>query len=188
MQRSDPNYMVEWRRKKSENSEYRAQRAAYAKMYRDQNKESVKKHRATYYQNNIDLCKQKSQSAYHADVDMSREKLRTRAIKTPWKIMCSSSKKRAKDQNLEFNITPDYIESIWPSNNKCPVFDTEFNKARLGESRDTSASIDRIIPSRGYVEGNIIIVSLLANRMKNNGSLAQLKRLYEYYSSLLPNT
>jgi hypothetical protein len=37
------------------------------------------------------------------------------------------SKRRAKNEDLEFDLTEDYIKSIWPINNKCPIFDLAFS-------------------------------------------------------------
>lgn len=187
MKRSDPDYIKEWTREKSKDPEYRAKKAAYQRAYNQKNKEKAQQHRKSYYEKNADVCKEKSRAVYHTDLTLSREKLNKRRVNVPWKIMCSSAKGRSNKQGLEFSLTPEYIKSIWPENNCCPVFGTKFTKANIGDSRDASPSLDRIVPSLGYVEGNVIVVSLLANRMKNNGSLQQLKRLYDFYSGLFPD-
>jgi hypothetical protein len=40
---------------------------------------------------------------------------------------------------------------------------------------DSSPSIDRIIPDRGYVKGNIVVVSFRANRIKNDATVEELE-------------
>ncbi|MCX6960368.1 MAG: hypothetical protein NTW91_08860 [Verrucomicrobia bacterium] len=40
----------------------------------------------------------------------------------------------------------------------------------MGIKTKSSASLDRVIPALGYVKGNVMIVSLLANTMKNEAS------------------
>lgn len=45
---------------------------------------------------------------------------------------------------------------------------------------NNSATIDRIIPSRGYVRGNIQVISFRANRIKNNATLDELKAIIAY--------
>lgn len=62
----------------------------------------------------------------------------------------------------------------------CPIFKTPF----ILKDRDHSPSIDRVIPSLGYIKENIQIISLRANRIKNNASLEELKAIVEWMESL----
>lgn len=55
----------------------------------------------------------------------------------------------------------------------------------INKTKDNIPSVDRIIPSNGYVNGNIIIVSNRANRIKNDATLDELKKVYEYYREYL---
>ena len=93
----------------------------------------------------------------------------------------SNAKARAKKNGLEFNLTPEYLHSIIP--NLCPVLGipldltTDQSKADIGHR----ATIDRIDNNKGYVEGNVVIVSHRANRIKGDASLKELKCLVEYY-------
>lgn len=82
-------------------------------------------------------------------------------------------KKRAQIKKLPFNLTPEYLRSIWTG--VCPVFGhrISFHKKRSY----WSAEIDRVIPELGYVMGNVVWLSSRANRLKNNGSLDELKQL-----------
>lgn len=184
MKRSDPNYIKAWRQEKSKDPTYKAKKAAYAKQYREKNKDKIQKHSSTSYLKHAESRKIFQQNKYHLDIEASRIKLKERATKMPWKIMCSSAKARAKKQGLDFDLTQEYIQSIWPVDNKCPVFRFDLTKSNLGESRDQSPSLDRIIPLKGYVKGNVTIVSLKANRMKNNGSLDDLQKVIDYYTFL----
>uniref|UniRef100_A0AB74UMJ1 Uncharacterized protein n=1 Tax=Caulobacter phage BL57 TaxID=3348355 RepID=A0AB74UMJ1_9VIRU len=49
---------------------------------------------------------------------------------------------------------------------------------------DHSPSLDRIDNALGYVPGNVVVVSWKANRLKNSGSLQDLKALLTFYESL----
>ena len=64
-----------------------------------------------------------------------------------------------------------YLKNIAPE--KCPVFGFPLLTAK-GAARDFSPSADRILPSKGYVRGNIQIISMLANKMKQNATPEQL--------------
>ena len=42
------------------------------------------------------------------------------------------------------------------------------------------ASLDRIDISKGYVLGNVAVISLKANTLKNNADIEQLRRILSY--------
>lgn len=43
-----------------------------------------------------------------------------------------------------------------------------------------SPTLDRIVPSRGYVVGNVAVISMRANRLKSDASVAELQALVSY--------
>jgi hypothetical protein len=96
----------------------------------------------------------------------SSKRWREKHPKLNW---CSAArwhaKVRAAKKGVPFDLSMQYIYSILPD--KCPVFGTPFifsgNKVQISES----PSVDRIDPSKGYVEGNIRIVSAKANQIKS---------------------
>lgn len=65
-----------------------------------------------------------------------------------------------------------YVRDIAPE--KCPVFGVAFTSRGNGFS-SWSPSIDKIDPTKGYVRGNIQVVSMLANCMKRDASPEQLR-------------
>ena len=65
-----------------------------------------------------------------------------------------------------------YVKSIAPSD--CPVFGLKFEDAPQGFS-NWSPSIDKIDPKKGYIKGNIQVISTLANCMKRDATPQQLK-------------
>lgn len=77
--------------------------------------------------------------------------------------MWDRAKRRAKEKNLSFNIEVEDI--IIPE--KCPVFNTPFIISRNSEQ---SPSLDRIDSSKGYVKGNIQVISRKANTIKSNAT------------------
>jgi hypothetical protein len=77
-------------------------------------------------------------------------------------------KARALEKGLPFDLDTDYLQSI--ATDKCPIFGTEFiwGLHRGNKLNNATASLDRIIPELGYVKGNVIFISHMANRIKND--------------------
>ena len=76
-----------------------------------------------------------------------------------------SAKKRALKKGLEFNIELKDIHIP----KKCPIL-----KVPLICSTRYSPSIDRVYPDKGYIKGNIAVISTLANSMKANATPKEL--------------
>lgn len=88
---------------------------------------------------------------------------------------CSSIKSRAKRNNLEFDLTDDFLLSIAPE--KCPVFQIDLAWGTTeNKVKPNSPSLDRIDPLKGYVEGNVLWMSNKANTMKQNANKEELKQ------------
>lgn len=94
----------------------------------------------------------------------------------------SHIRRRAKEKGLPCNITAKYITSITPTH--CPVLGIPIQH-NIGVSADTSVSIDRIVPELGYVVGNVIVVSKLANQIRSSGRPEDIIRVGEFYRELL---
>lgn len=96
--------------------------------------------------------------------------------------------KRAKFMGKKANATRNgipfelnYGELDFPD--ICPVLGIPIDYDSDGIS-ENSPSFDRIDPSKGYVSGNVVIMSWRANRIKNNGTADEHKRIYEYLIKL----
>jgi hypothetical protein len=140
---------------------------------------------ARYYEANKEAYKTKAKEYYETNKKEVIEKnLRKRKTdpKTVMSMMVTRCRRRDTLQGRTPDIDVEYVRSIWPEDNCCPVFKTPFT---IGNSSvKTNASIDRIDPSRGYVKGNIIIVSFRANTIKNDASINELQTVAEFYSRL----
>jgi hypothetical protein len=63
----------------------------------------------------------------------------------------------------------------------CPILDVTLDWTKVGQgSSNSSPSIDRIDPKMGYVRGNCRIISAKANRLKNDGTVAEFVSVLEY--------
>ena len=99
--------------------------------------------------------------------------------KNPVTFMLSRAKIRAKTRGLAFDLVtgdiaiPEY----------CPVLGLKLRVAD-GCANDASPELDRIVPSKGYVKGNVIVVSRRANRIKNDATPEELQKIASFYAAL----
>lgn len=56
----------------------------------------------------------------------------------------------------------------------------DYRTGRGQGGRNASPSLDRLVPLRGYVEGNVKVVCLRCNRVKNNATVEDLEKILAY--------
>jgi hypothetical protein len=83
------------------------------------------------------------------------------------RLLVRDAKVRAKEYDVPFNITTEYIKSCIPVDGCCPITKQPFKRGG-GKACPQSMTIDRIIPELGYVVGNVMVVSYTANTIKYN--------------------
>lgn len=88
----------------------------------------------------------------------------------PKKKLLKSSKANAKHRGLEHSIFEEDI-SI-PTH--CPYLGIELSSTICKKNSPNTVSIDRIDSSKGYIKGNIQVISNLANLMKSFATEEQL--------------
>lgn len=95
-----------------------------------------------------------------------------------------NSKYMAKRRNIHFDLT--YQDFELPE--YCPILNIklEYGAGNNGNSY-CHATLDRIDNSKGYIKGNVMIISRLANAMKNEASFSQLQQFINNYQLLLNN-
>lgn len=98
------------------------------------------------------------------------------------KLMLKAAKQRARRKGLAFNLTP--ADILIPK--RCPALGIVLSYRRTGRhgGQKSSPSLDRIIPRKGYVRGNVIVVSHLANMIKNVGTPEQIIRVGRFFKRL----
>lgn len=84
----------------------------------------------------------------------------------------SHARRRAEERGLPFTITLEDVAI--PA--VCPVLGIPL-QANQGYFRENSPSLDKIIPEQGYTPENCWVISWRANRLKGDGSLAELRAL-----------
>lgn len=95
------------------------------------------------------------------------------------RVLWLAAKKRAAIEGVAFDLKVEDI--VIP--NECPVLGIRLirNKGRGGG--DTSPTLDRFVPTNGYVLGNIEVISFLANRIKSNATFEQIKAVADWMAS-----
>jgi predicted transcriptional regulator len=116
--------------------------------------------------------------------EINNQKIKTRG-KTHWKIdsdferatreYFSRKKQNAKGGKYAFEV--EYADLFWPT--VCPVLDIPIDWFAPVRN-DNSPSMDRIDPRKGYIPGNVAIVSWRANRIKNNGTAEEHQKIAEW--------
>lgn len=106
--------------------------------------------------------------------DMAAERMRLRNqthgryYTIQWQIF-HSAKCRAKKKGLPFAITIDDV--VVPE--VCPLLGIPLERGMKGFNAN-SPSLDRIIPEKGYVKGNVWVISMRANSIKRDATLEEL--------------
>ena len=103
-------------------------------------------------------------------------------LANPEKWLVSSCKQTAKNKGLPFDITAEDITI--PTH--CPILGIELKMGSEGlrSCRDAAPSIDRIVPEKGYVRGNVVVVSFRANRIKSNATAEEILAVGRFYKEL----
>ena len=127
----------------------------YKKEYYLKNKEKIKEYNKKYKEENKDRRRK-----WNVDYQENN----------PEKRMLLSAKHRAKKLNILFDISEEDI--IIPE--LCPYLNIPLSNIRGEGRKKTNLSLDRIDSSKGYVKGNVQVISDLANRMKQNASVEEL--------------
>lgn len=83
--------------------------------------------------------------------------------------------KRAKDRAEKQGLAFDIEESDVVIPEICPILEVPFEWGTKGEY-EYSPSLDKIDPTKGYVKGNVCVISKKANSMKNSATYEELKK------------
>jgi len=90
-----------------------------------------------------------------------------------------SKKSRAKQEGKVFTVA--FGELDFPA--FCPILGIKIDYFAEGR-QENSCSFDQIDPSAGYVKGNVQIISWRANRLKNDGSAEEHRKIADYLDKM----
>lgn len=99
--------------------------------------------------------------------------------RNPIRYIFNQARYRAKKRGIEFSIELEDIEV--PEN--CPVFGIPLFFSE-GRRTDNSYSLDRWDNAKGYVKGNVKIISWKANQYKGDMTIDEVERLLNYMKGI----
>jgi hypothetical protein len=123
----------------------------------------------------------KSCGCFRSEVTSARTRKHGRS-KSDEFLMWNRTKTRAKKKNLEFTI--ELSDIVIPET--CPLLSIPLVKGE-GHYGPTpnSPSLDRIDSSKGYIKGNVWVISHKANNMKSDSTLGEFQLLAKNWANKL---
>lgn len=98
----------------------------------------------------------------------------------PAEYLLRRAKTRATRRGIEFHLT---LDDVLPLPAVCPVFGTPLTNSD-GHQNPNAYSLDRIDNTKGYVPGNVAVMSYRANRLKNDATPEDLQAILDWMRSV----
>lgn len=93
---------------------------------------------------------------------------------------------QAKKRGKIFSVSRQYLWDLFVrQNNKCALSGVPIKFGRVYFKHETTASLDRIDSSKGYIEGNVQWVHKDVNRMKNDFKQSYFLEMCKHITQLL---
>ena len=155
------------------------------RKYRENNKEKeVERHRK-YYQDNREKIAEYRQN----NKEKIAERQRKYREKNPYQVqsnyLSNSVRQRAKKRKLPIDL--DFISSSnivdWLKHQpNCVCCDRVFGIGYKGKFRfqNNSPSLDRLIPSLGYISGNVFLICFRCNALKRDATVKELETVISW--------
>jgi hypothetical protein len=135
--------------------------------HRQTHAEEYREYCRNYYATNAEKMREASRAYRRANPTLVREKERNYYIENPEILLLKCAKQRARKDGLPFTITAEDIRQLMPVDGCCPITRVPFKRG-IGKVGPQSMTLDKIEPAKGYVPGNIAVISHLANTIKQN--------------------
>jgi hypothetical protein len=145
---------------------------ANVRAYREANLDIVKKREVEYRKTHRPEALKRAKDWAKENPEKRKAFLKDWVARNPLKSLLYHAKARARNHGREFSIS----EKDLTLPEVCPLLGTAF-KQKDHEGKlilGTSYSLDRIDSSKGYIPGNVQVISLRANVMKNDATKEEL--------------
>ena len=133
----------------------------------DKHKAAIKR----WGEKNPDRIREIARESYH------RQKLvdpRSFYAKKIWK----ERRRHSLKTGIVFDITFEYLMSL--PHEVCPVFGVALE---WGTGSNNTASLDKVRPELGYIEGNVGWMSRRANTLKRDASVEEIRKLLKWFEN-----
>lgn len=137
--------------------------------YRALHKENAKQYSIIYRRENEITLKTKKKEYYKKHIQESKEYQVMLKSKNPEKYTYHKAKRRAKEHKIDFNLE---LQDITIPKT-CSILGIPLFYQSVGVSPN-SPSIDRVDNAKGYIKGNIQVISWRANDIKGDATLEEL--------------
>lgn len=135
--------------------------------------------RRANHKENPEAARRRSNEYYWANREVIREKNRERYEQYITRTLWQGARYRAKKKGIPFAI--DIADVVIPE--KCPILGITLAISKETVD-DNSPTLDRIIPSLGYIKGNVIVISHRANSIKQNATAEELFKVANFVESV----
>ena len=157
-----------------------AHRAALKSAYRQRHREKIRARDREAYKKNYPKNRARKnelrRKAREANIERYRASERTRNKKENRpRYLLQRAALRAKKIGVPFNLK---IEDIQIPT-ICPVLGIKLDQG----PRSTWSTLDRLSPARGYVRGNVYVISFRANSIKSDATISELVAIVSYMCS-----
>lgn len=144
-------------------------------QYRSDNPEKANLSSKKSKQKHSEAVKDRLKKHYSNNAVRIMDQMKEALKKNPANGLFKLAKGRAKKKGLPFEIKVEDI--VVPE--FCPILGI---KMEFGDSksRGNSPSLDRIKPELGYIHGNIAVISYRANRIKNDATADEHRRIADW--------
>jgi len=124
----------------------------------------------TYYRTKLKMSPSMPETTYSSEKDRIKG------------YIIRNSKFMAKRRGIHFDLK--YTDFDLPE--YCPILDIKLTfKSQSSGNEYNHASLDRIDNNKGYIKGNVIVLSRLANAMKNCADYSQLRLFSKNITKLI---
>jgi hypothetical protein len=131
------------------------------------------------YKENPERNRQRAKEHYWANRDKALSANRANREKKLPLTLWQGARRRAREKGLPFDI--EVVDVLIPE--VCPVLGIPLAMA-AGKVAPNSPTLDRIVPERGYVKGNVLVISFRANTIKQDATPEELLRVARFFAPL----